>query len=366
MTPIMIYGDGMSPNLPEYEFYDGTIRLRFDESCWTYFLIRDGASPEPQFGVTSVLKIIDKSEPLINWALKKAFEKFKRLMIDAEAVCQDGDDLPEPPLQMSALDDLIASAKKAPREHLEDAGEVGHVAHAWIEDYVRAVIAEKEDRRLELLAKLPEDERAANSIIAALDFFDRHNVRWICTERKIYSRKHKVAGTLDGLALTDSCDDPTCCPEKFTDSTAIIDHKTSNGLYGTYLMQTAIYQESYTEETGVKIDRRFVNRLDKETAEFESWHVAGDELFQQDLAGFLNALALYKSVKQIEERIDGIKAARKEKARLDKEAARQIKCLDADKYQGKRKKKGCNKSTKMCAACEEKFLTNGGKSVTLV
>lgn len=340
MTPIMLFSEGRSPNLPEYKFYGESCVLRFDESCWTYFLVTP-TGLEPQFGVTSVLKIIDKSEPLINWALKRAFEKFKRLY---DAACWDG----------IILDDLIASAKKAPREHLEDAGEVGHVAHAWIENYIHAVIADKEDRRLELLAKLPDDERAANAVVAALDFFDRHNVRWICTERKVYSRRHKVAGTLDGLALTDSCDDSACCPEFFRDSTAIIDHKTSNGLYGTYLMQTAIYQECLQEECPeIKVARRFVNRLDKETAAFESWHVAGDELFQQDLAGFLNALALYKSVHAIDDRIDAIKAAKKEKARADKEAARALKCLDSGKYKGVRAKKGCNGTETVCAACAE-------------
>jgi hypothetical protein len=352
---IEIYAAGTSPNLPEYTFnYNPPVRLLFDESCWTYYRVCPDGTLEPCWGVTGVLKIIDKSEALMRWAVRTALARTKKLLMDGGYVYLDGD---TKTLYESVLDDIITRAKKADREELEAAGEIGHVAHAWVENVIKSILTNDEDRRLELFAKLPVDERAANACIAAIEWMFKHNVRWISTERKVFSLQYGYAGTCDGMAWVDSCDDPLCCPTAFKDRKSLIDWKTSNSLYVTYLMQAACYQHAHQEETGEKIEDRWIIRLGKDDAEFDPWHVEGEALFHEDMNGFLCALALYKSVHSIEDRVAAFRAvrvaARREIAKIARDAGYAVKCLDADKYKGVRRKKGCNDTEKMCLKCEE-------------
>lgn len=356
MKPLILYADGYG-DLPSYSFYNGTETLLFDQSKWSYYRVLPDGSRERQDGVTNVCHIIDKSPALMPWAVKKALEKLKRLLILGEYVITDSNNDEPKLLFETLLDDIIALAKKADKEELEAAGETGHAAHEWIENYIKAIIEEKEDRRLELLSKFPSDLRAANAVTAALEWMHKHNVRWISTERKCFSRKHNYAGTADGLAIVDSCENKECCPETFKDRFTLVDWKTSNFLYIEYLLQTSAYQQAIQEESGQIIEDRWIIRLGKEDAEFDPWHVSGETLFNEDFQGFLNALNLYRSVHKIEDRIDELKSQKHDRAKEKLLAERAIKCLESDKYVGKRKKKGCNGTETMCQTCEEKYLT---------
>ena len=360
MKPLILFADGFG-DLPSYSFYNGTETLLFDQSKWSYYRVVP-TGRERQDGVTTVCHIIDKSEVLMRWAVKKALEKLKKLIIEHHG---EFDYEGQWDVELfKVLDELIAQAKKADKEELEAAGETGHAAHEWIENYIQSIIEEKEDRRLELLSKFPSDERAANAVTAALEWMHKHNVRWISTERKCFSRKYNYAGTADGLALVDSCDDKECCPTVFKDRYTLVDWKTSNYLYIEYLLQTAAYQQAIQEESGKTIEDRWIIRLGKDDAEFDPWHVTGQDLFDQDFQGFLNALALYRSLNQLEDRIDDIKTQKRDRAKEVLAAERQLQCLDYTKYKGSRRKKGCNGAETMCAACEKKFIdtqkgTNG-------
>jgi hypothetical protein len=350
---LILYADGYG-DLPSYSFYNGTERLLFDSEKWQYWrVVSEGR--ELQAGVTTVCHIIDKSEVLMRWAVKKALEKLKKLIIEHHG---EFDYEGQWDIELfKVLDDLIAQAKKADKEELEAAGETGHAAHEWIENYIQSIIEEKEDRRLELLSKFPSDERAANAVTAALEWMHKHNVRWISTERKCFSRKHGYAGTADGLAVVDSCDNKECCPNSFKDRFTLVDWKTSNYLYIEYLLQTAAYSKAISEESGKEIEDRWIIRLGKEDAEFEPWHMEGQILLEEDFQGFLNALALYRSLNQLEDRISDIKEQKRNRAKTALQAERSIKCLESDKYKGSRRKKGCNGAETMCAACETKYLT---------
>ena len=46
------------------------------------------------------------------------------------------------------------------------------------------------------------DDRAKSCVKAALTWMRSHNVKWLKTEEKIYSKEYDYAGTfMDGLAL---------------------------------------------------------------------------------------------------------------------------------------------------------------------
>jgi hypothetical protein len=352
---IMVYPEGEKPGLPEHKFYNGEVTLRFDRDKWTYFKVEADGSLIPQNGVTSVVKIIDKSEPLMRWAVRVAMERLKKLLKERGYLTESM----AIPLFEEILDEIIEKAKKADKEELEAAGKTGHKAHAWIESYIKAVLAEAHDRRLELLAKLPEDERAANCSVAACGWMSDHNVRWIGTERRCYSRLYRYAGTMDGLAWVDSCQNPACCPTAFKDRLTLVDWKTSNYLYIEYLFQTAAYQQAYQEETGRTIVDRWIIRLGKDDAEFDPWHVSGEILFQQDFKGFRNALALYRSVHEVKDRIADVQAAKVAYTRAEekkvRDAANLLACPTSGEYKGSRAKKGCNGTETLCAACRQKW-----------
>jgi hypothetical protein len=360
---MIIYGDGHAPDSQSYFYYDGKVELRFDRKQWKYFRVMPDGSTALQYGVTSVVKIIDKSEPLMRWAVRKAMEKAKRLLMEQgychphSVVSERGEPLP---LYEEILDGIIASAKKADKEELEEAGEVGHAAHEWIESYINAILENRDDRRLELLAKFPLDPRAANACVAALIWMQEHDVRWICTERKVYSLEHGFAGTLDGLAIVSSCADPLCCPHEYHDKLTLVDWKTSNYLYLEYLLQApGAYRHAYMEEHGGNIEHAWIIRLGKEDGEFDPWHVYQEDEFAEYWEGYRNALALYVSVQKIKGRIEEIadtkKAAIKAAKKLEENAKLALKCKESDEYKGVRRKKGCNGTETVCQACAVKY-----------
>jgi hypothetical protein len=109
------------------------------------------------------------------------------------------------------------------------------------------------------------------------------------------------------------------------------------------------------------IERRFVLKLPKTEGAFQSFHMAGDELFRQDLSIYTFALGLYRSLHVVEERMSDLaaeaKAIRRAAEVVADDARQAIKCDKADEYQGVRRKKSCNGKETMCEACTKIYLT---------
>ena len=375
-----------------YFFYGGTIELRFQVDEHIYYRVGDLGQLTPQDGVTTICHIIDKSNALVPWSAKMVAQKMLRTIPTFEKqepvvlnpvthefdkvkqCCSCGgytpthsgvyhwevqwadhlrkakEDQPTYPVQyipemtLEAFEKIVLEAKTAPRDKLEEAGEVGHMAHTWLEYYIKAVIAKHQVEIESKLANLPKDERAKNCVMAALGWMHTHNVKWIETERKIYSKRYSYAGTMDGLALVSSCDDPACqgCKgEQFTDRLSIIDWKSSNYLYIEYLYQTAAYEAAYEEEFGADVLDRWILRLGKEDGEFDPWHTTAED-FQEDFEAFLDALSLTRSVHLTEERMKGqkkqVREIRKALKEAEKEAKKVQAKLDRDSARDERRK----------------------------
>lgn len=343
-----------------YWFYNHTIELRFDTEEHAYYLVGELGQLVKQDGVTNTVHVIDKSNALVPWGCKMMAEKLLRTIpvmtkevvpvVDPAAKDYIAAGSPTtampfvPELSLEDFTKLVLEAKGAHAEVLEEAGDIGHMAHTWLEWYIKALIAGHKLEAENKLLNLPKDERAANCDMAALGWMHKHNVRWIATERKIYSRKYQVAGTMDGLALVDSCDDTACCFEAFKDRLSLVDWKSSNHLYIEYLLQTAIYVQALTEEFSEvhgplpldedgqrifdaiakygPIHDRWVCRLGKADGEFDPWHTTAED-FQEDMEGFLDALNLTRSVRLINERMKGQKKSIKQAKQLAKELAKE-------------------------------------------
>jgi hypothetical protein len=360
----------MNPALPRTTFYKDTpnpVEMAFDKGPWCWYRFLPDGTPVAVAGVTTVLKCIHKPA-LLPWGIRVCLEKMKALLIEGHYVITP--EIAETfPLYEGSLDEIIQAARKTDSEILTDSGDVGTSAHDFLEKVGQTYIKGDEARRLELLAHFPEDDRAASCSISALEFFQRHHIQFIHTERPVYSRSLDCCGTMDALVWADSCDDPACCPEPFEHSLTLLDYKSSNGVYPSYMAQAALYAFAYMEEfPDQHIEHRFVLKLPKTEGAFQSFHMAGDELFQQDLSIYTFALGLYRSLHVVEERMSDLaakaKAIRKAAELAEDDARQAIKCDKADEYQGVRKKKSCNGKDKMCQKCEEIYAgrhlqTNG-------
>lgn len=313
----------------EFKNPDGTIaevvKMRFDKEEHVYHRIV--VNPETGVhewakvpGVTTILSIKDKSPALVPWAANETASYIKGAFLelhpeDLEEILRD---------ELRLQDWLFKKADEAAknfRKISQDATDVGKAAHDWLEEYVNATISQEDPSHFELLYEKRNglDERAISCCGAALSWMRSHNVRWKFTERKIYSRRYNVAGTLDGCCLVDSCDDPDCCPREFKDALSIIDWKSSNALYETYRWQTAIYEDAVEEELGLDIKHRWVIQLGKYDGAFKKWHIL-EEDFDMDMRCFLACLELVKASEECVDTVRERKRAAKEKARDEREA----------------------------------------------
>lgn len=312
---------GMSES---YFFYNNTVELRFDKNEHVYYKVEELGNLTEQNGVTNTVHIINAAEMLVPWAAKMTIAKLLRL-IPVEEI--DGV-LRIKPITLEEFTTIALEAKSAHKDKLDEAGDIGHMAHKCLEESILHAIANDPDKTVRTLIHIPTDERAANAANGGKYWMDQHRVKWIETETKIYSKRHGYAGTMDGLAYVSSCGDKSCCKEQFVDRLSLIDWKSSNYLKIGYLFQTASYQAAKQEEfPNLKIVDRWILRLgksDEEAGKFEPWHM-GPEDFEADFKGFLACLALTRVVDEVETRMKDqkkrIRAVRKEM----KEAAKTIK-----------------------------------------
>jgi hypothetical protein len=301
--------------LGPYKFYNGDVFLWFDPEKHVYFRqFPTNENPAVgtmvvQDGVTTIIHIIDKSDALVPWAAKMVYERAMATIPYDQGTVLD-DVVLTRPLSTREIDRWLLEAKKAPREIKEKAGDTGTLAHNCIEDSIREArrvrLANEEAVTVKKIINWPiTDERSVNCVKAAFDWMNQHNVRWLETERKVYSLKYKYAGTMDGLALVDSCDNPKCKGCKgtnFKDVLSLIDWKSSNGLWVDYLYQTAAYEFAYEEEKDINIVDRWILRLGKEDGEFDPWRIGPDD-FKQDFQAFLYCLHLTQVHKAVKERM---------------------------------------------------------------
>src|SRR5271155_3429147 len=281
-------------------FYNDTEHLRFDKENWKWHRELPDGTMQPLDGVTSIVHIIDKSFYLMPWACKMMAQKILRTMP------RNGINVPEVEIHTESIPvsqfvTLVDEAKTAHKDKLEDAGDVGHAAHSWIEDSIRNAITFNKGVVAEMTAMAPIDERAVNCGLAAHAWMVAHNVRFLHTERPIYNRELGYAGTCDGDALVDSCDSPACCARIFQDELSIIDWKTSNYLYVEFLYQTAAYQAALEAEfPGTRYAARWILRLGKEEGDFQSWY---EKDFAGDFAGYVACLTLTRQHRAVEKRM---------------------------------------------------------------
>jgi len=121
----------MFSNTESYFFYNGEVEIQYNKEKHVYTLVKDSSrdvfEPIKLQSATQVLhKSVDKSEILIPWACKEMAMKLIGTLPTINGIVD---------IQLDELIDLINKSKSAHREKFEDAGEVGTIAHNWIEDH---------------------------------------------------------------------------------------------------------------------------------------------------------------------------------------------------------------------------------------
>ncbi len=367
--------DWLGPSPTAYRMYGGTETIYFGDlegKTHTYFRVQDGEEIRIP-GVTTIVGVYDKSPQLMQWAANMATDYIEQ-KLDSLGIHPAGS------VDISEIRGWLQKARFNHKDYKETAAEIGKIAHNWLEDYIKADISGRSDKMCELMQVLPENEQARNGCLAALDWMKAHKVKWVDTERKVYSVLHQFAGTTDGICYITSCGNAECCGQwvkadnrwervavNFSDVLADADWKTSNQLHESYNWQTAAYTIALNEEIGPDsefkelsepIRYRVVARLGKEDAKFEARLLLPDTL-DRDFDTFLACLLLYTRTEKAEEAQKKFRRELRYQTKQDKDAALKIKCIKADKYKGLKGPPRCNGGDP-CETCLRKYTENNG------
>lgn len=144
-----------------------------------------------------------------------------------------------------------------PKKNLEKAALVGTKVHDWIESYINAQIwGYKPDLK-------PKGYLEENAIKAFQWWAHFKSIKWVCSERTIFSHSRWFAGTADALAWIDN-------------HLVLIDFKTSGTIYDEYVSQLWAYGSALEEEGEFNPTHRLIVRLDKKKGIAEEHLSFGD------------------------------------------------------------------------------------------
>lgn len=229
---------------------------------------------------TACTGIIDKSRVLIGWATGLAGtylrQYFEKSMVDHYTEAE--------------LLPVIEEALKQHQIKKDEAASIGSEVHAYAESFARAVLDKSE------LPDVPESlsvddpayenrEKVRNGIEAFLRWFNENDVKFLESERMIYSRTHGYVGLTDVIAEVNG--------KKY-----VMDYKTAKGVYNEHFYQLSGYWLAYEEETGAVLDGGAILHFDKETGGFNFVELSRDE-HERNYPVFLACLTIKQREKEL-------------------------------------------------------------------
>lgn len=245
------------------KLYNGSIELVFDEKRHRFTINDKSVFPS----VTGATGVIDKSRPLIYWAVGLA----KNFLMENLQVLVDD----------TKGDKIAALIEEASKQHSikkQKAADTGTQVHQWAEAFIKA--KSKKD-----WPEIPKDPQVFNGVSAFLKWVEEDEVKFVSSEKFIYSKKYKYAGIMDAEAIIKR-------------KLCVIDFKTSKAIYPEMRFQVAAYQAAVEEESGKEYSgNKWLARFDKETGDFEAHEFAEHD---KDFKAFVNALELKRRLKELE------------------------------------------------------------------
>lgn len=201
---------------PITELYGGKVQHYITEYHWHMVSLDGGKTFKRKSGVTTYGGIMDKSTPLGKWQQGMTLD----FLLNALA---------------SGLKVDEAKCIESVIQHelfLQEASDIGKEIHSWCEKYIRHQLKQKGFEKMPPIPDFPEAITGVNSF---LQWVEEHKVKWISTERAIYSKRYDYSGQMDFEAVIDGLH-------------CLGDFKSSSGLYNGVRMQTAAYAAADEEE----------------------------------------------------------------------------------------------------------------------
>lgn len=249
-----------------YALYDGEIVIDFYERYGRYqhvYIRRDNG--EWLKSVTGATGILDKPA-LIPWACGCMHDKIEEALNRGQLITPE----------------FLAEAKNAWREKRDSSADYGTITHLTIHEFIKYKLGI--EKKAPVVPKIREVE---NAFLAFRDWVEDQQVEFIATEQLVYSKKYNFVGTLDSTAKI----------HKGKERFALIDFKSSNGIYGDMIYQTTGYNVAYEEENRIKLDSTIIARFGKQNAEFEMLEY---KVTPQLVKGFLSCLYLKMQEKDLQ------------------------------------------------------------------
>lgn len=247
-------------------------KFTFNEELHLYFLDTDDVK-KPLTGVTSVLQAIAKPA-LIQWAANEAVK-----YVDANLPVKRIGNILE--IDADDFKRILDEARTAHRRKKKDAGQKGTDIHAILEQRIKRAIAETEGYIK------GHDEGESPQVSEFVEWAITQNVKFFVSEKRVYSKTHWIAGTLDFLCEMDG--------KKY-----IGDIKTSSGIYGReYFAQCAGYRLMLEEQGETGFAGSLIVRMGKDgTSE-----MVISEDYEKDKRLFLACLEVYRTIGTFTEEI---------------------------------------------------------------
>lgn len=217
--------------------YGGKIQVKFYENSHQYWIAGPDGKFKRKSGATTYIGIKDKSTPLGIWQQGVTLDFLMKCLDEGLVIDED-----------KAIEAVIQYELQR-----DEAADIGKEIHAWCEHFIRHQLKQK---GYEKLPEIPDFPEAVTGVNSFMEWLDAHKVKFISTERVVYSKKHDFMGTLDFEAKIDELH-------------CLGDFKSSNGLYNGVRAQTAAYAKADEEERGggFKYDGRWAVRLAKYSEE---------------------------------------------------------------------------------------------------
>lgn len=252
----------MQTNKETHVLYNGDVIIDFYPDSHRYKM---RGRTDYLISNTAATGIVDKSGPLMHWALDLA----KKYIMEQ---LEQG---------VTITEMVLDEAKEQHKVRKEEAASIGDIVHQFAHDYAIAMIKQTS------APEIPEDaqDEVLNGINAFLNWVTEHKVEFLEAEVLLYSKQYDYVGKTDIVAKVDGVK-------------GIFDYKTAKGIYDEMRFQLSGYKQSYEEERKEKLPLHGLLHFDKITGEFTPY-MYGEDDFIEDFKAFLGCLAVKKRIKEL-------------------------------------------------------------------
>jgi len=273
------------------ELYKKSIKIEFYEASHRYMVsVKKGKEWQKPFraqGVTTFTHVIDKSQPLLYWATGLTEDFLIKIIEDGGKI---------------RIKD-IQDARWQYRAKKDEAADLGTQVHLLAEEYINAKLEKKKEPHVN---PAEFDDRVYRGYLAFLDWVKQHGVKFVASEKPVYSKKHKYVGTLDVIFTLKSEGHKIQHVGDFKTSKFREIKKRVEGYWKTvgiapyqeHRFQVSAYQSADEEEIKVKYGSKWIMYFNKDDGNFTAFEIPAEE-HKDDFKAFLGCLVIKRRLEEI-------------------------------------------------------------------